>query len=198
MPSTSPIPLLDLTVPRTAEELAAVVSEAVSSVGFLHVKLDGLSDLTQDKVNAMFAIHKELYDSPHSERAACPANETRNGYQSLGGMRLGEKGGGADAKEAFVYGHKREDEQITSQPLPPVLKKHQATVQAFHDSCHEALCQLLDSFSIAMQLEKTFFRNAMSSGTNSVSLINYPPAPASKAEETSRAGAHKDWGAITL
>ncbi|ORY88055.1 hypothetical protein BCR35DRAFT_338204 [Leucosporidium creatinivorum] len=117
-------------------------------------------------------------------------------------MSLGEKGGGADSKEAFVYGHHGTELEQTEQPLPPALERRREEVQRFKETCHEAFCELLDKISIAMKLPVKFFAEAHFIGNNSLSFINYPPISKEESDtastEGSRAGAHKDWGTITL
>lgn len=166
----SPIPLIDFSTPQTSEQLAGQVLDALASVGFLHVA--GLPGLDKETIANAFSIvrcsmppvsslltspsqHKDLYDSPVAERLSCPHDfATRNGHQRFKDMSLGEKGGGADSKEAFVYGHHGTELGETDQPLPPALERRRDEVQQFKETCHAAFCDLLDKISIAMKVSR--------------------------------------------
>ncbi|KAI5480448.1 Clavaminate synthase-like protein [Pseudohyphozyma bogoriensis] len=198
MTSSNPIPLIDLQG-ASAQDLAAQVGHAVQTVGFLHVK--GLG-VTSEQVDRMFMIHKELFESPLAELQACPT-DGKNGYGGLGGNRLDEKSKDlpGDIKCNFVYGRYFPPNTETVQPLPPVMQRYKAEVDAFHAACYEGTCQLLDAFSLAMNLPVHFFRDAHRQGGCGLALNNYPAVPASRVptgEGVARASAHKDWGSVTL
>ncbi|ORY92689.1 hypothetical protein BCR35DRAFT_349034 [Leucosporidium creatinivorum] len=190
----SPIPLID---PNScsSSELAAAIASAVSSVGFLHLKL---SDELRAQAARAFSISKELFDEPLEHRLRCP-NENGNGHVRFQANRLEESKGAGDLKENFVYGRHGMEESKTSQPLPPSLKRNQAEVDVFHASCYKLTCTLLDAFSVALNLPPEYFVERHFQGGCGMAFINYPPvASGAGAEGVARASAHKDWGSLTL
>ncbi|KAM0750482.1 Clavaminate synthase-like protein [Meredithblackwellia eburnea MCA 4105] len=195
----NPIPLIDLSGPATPQELALQISDAVRTVGFLHIK--GLN-VTPEQARRAFAISKELYDSPMEERAACPHDESdRNGHVAYKASRLAESKGAGDLKENFAFGRFNPPHTETQQRLPPVLQKHREELLKFHADCYEATCKILDAFSVALNLPVNYFRDRHTPGGNAVTLINYPPTSGTEGAgdaTVARASAHKDWGSVTL
>ncbi|GAA5839341.1 hypothetical protein JCM11251_003955 [Rhodosporidiobolus azoricus] len=198
----SPIPVIDLTCNPSVEELGAQVLKAASSIGFLFLRLPQDGGLSQEKVNGMFDLAKELFASPVGELDACKLDSDTNGYAAFRSNRLAESSGKADLKANFVYGRHPVEISEPRSPLPPVLQRRKAEADAFHLACWDLTCRLLDAFSVALKLPQTYFRDRHAQGCNGLSLNNYPPISAGQAAEeaasTSRASAHKDWGSLTL
>lgn len=72
----SPIPLIDLSTGASTEELAKAIASAVSSVGFLHVKLPQDGGLSVDSVRRAFAIVSQ-YSSSATNAAGDGADNSR-------------------------------------------------------------------------------------------------------------------------
>ncbi|GAA6030525.1 hypothetical protein JCM8097_006188 [Rhodosporidiobolus ruineniae] len=197
MPSASPIPLIDLSLHPTAEELASDILKTLSSIGFLFLRLPEDGGLSQAKVNRAFQIHKELYDSPLEERLKCARKGLdRNGYLRLQENRLAESKGEGDLKENFNFGTDAWDGTHPHELLPGPVEYARGELAEFHASCYDLVNQLLDAFSIALNLPKTYFRDKHSLGGNTLALINYPPVAGNSTG--ARASVHKDWGSVTL
>jgi isopenicillin N synthase-like dioxygenase len=86
-------------------------------------------------------------------------------------QRLSEGKGGFDQKESFVFGHYLPPSTTSTQPLPPSIANKRKTLEEFHSKCHEAVCRIMDAFSEAMNLEKSYFRNAHTAGTNRFAVL---------------------------
>jgi len=96
----------------------------------------------------------------------------------------------------FVYGRFPVSAAANAQALPPALERHRAELAAFHAACFELACTVLDAFSVAMHLPRTYFRDRHAQRTNGLSMINYPailPEQEAEAAGAARASAHKDW-----
>lgn len=101
----------------------------------------------------------------------------------------------------YVFGRHGPSASSCTQTLPAVLEPHRSEILAFHAACHALSCTILDSFSLALKLPKTYFRDRHVARTNGLSMINYPAIPAALEGEVTgaaRASAHKDWGSLTL
>ncbi|GAA5914339.1 hypothetical protein JCM6882_008165 [Rhodosporidiobolus microsporus] len=198
----SPIPLIDLTSNPSVEDLGAQVLKAASSIGFLFLRLPQDGGLAQEKVNGMFDVAKELFSSPMEELDACKLDADTNGYAAFKSNRLAESAGQADLKANFVIGRHPVDVPGPRSPLPPALQCRKPEVDAFHAACWDLTCQLLDAFSVALNLPQSYFRDRHAQGCSGLSLNNYPAISAGQAADeaasTSRASAHKDWGSLTL
>jgi isopenicillin N synthase-like dioxygenase len=105
-----------------------------------------------------------------------------------------------DPKEAFNIA----PPHPTLQPLPSPLSESSALISRFQDSCHTLCTNILTLLNTALQIpEAEFFssRHDQSKGPSGTifRLLYYPQTGAkSEAEQSIRAGAHSDYGSLTL
>ncbi|KAF8309572.1 P-loop containing nucleoside triphosphate hydrolase protein [Clavulina sp. PMI_390] len=94
-----------------------------------------------------------------------------------------------------------------TQPLPARLAQHTPTLAAFAKSCHVLCMTLLEAFSVDMNLPKDYFtsrHNFEEANRSILRLLYYPPVedlPGDVSQSTApdiRAGAHSDYGTLTL
>ena len=180
---------------------------ALSSTGFLHLMLPEDSDieLSASMVRRMFNVSSELYDTiPLAERSRfCRDDDADfNGHSAVGSTYLNREGGQQkpDWKEGFSYARFPPGESWT-QKMPDVLEARRAELEDFSDACYGLMLKVLDKLSLAFDLPEDYFRSChRHKGANSVTLLNYPPPPVGTmlSDTDIRAGAHKDWGSVTL
>lgn len=103
----------------------------------------------------------------------------------------------------FLNGH-------AQQPLPPSLAPHKADLSAFFTYCHELCLRILKLFAIGLAIPasaggSTFFSSRHLAGKGPsgsiLRLLHYPSIPDSadyQPDVDVRAGAHSDYGSITL
>ena len=95
------------------------------------------------------------------------------------------------------------------QPLPPILKENEEITNAFIDKCYDTCLKVLRLFAIGLQVDqkaegKNWFglRHDRSGPSGSVFRLLYyptlPPLDDYDKETDIRAGAHSDYGTITL
>ncbi|EIN07875.1 Clavaminate synthase-like protein [Punctularia strigosozonata HHB-11173 SS5] len=194
----SAIPLLSLSTSSPAQFL-----EVLSSTGFLHLSLADTPVKPSDVAGA-FAISSYLYDAlPLSERLKYPRDKDPdfNGLAPLGTTALNAEGGQkrADWKEVFGYGRYSPPKTRSDQELPEGVDRE--ALEGFHAKCYELMLMLLDKLSLAFDLPPGFFRERHAQrGQSGLTLLNYPipPSDAGLEDDDIRAGAHKDWGSVTL
>jgi len=91
-----------------------------------------------------------------------------------------------------------------TQPVPESIKPHEAELAAFRESCHELCRKLLLLFGIGLGVNPPdFFTRAHSPEKVSGSILrflHYPPPSATPSAQDAdvRAGAHSDYGSVTL
>lgn len=195
------IPLLSLS------DEPSVFLSALSTTGFLHLSLSDSrnSALQPSTVKRAFAISSLLYDNTSlSEREKFSRDDDTNfnGHTGVGSTYLNREGGQqkADWKEGFGYG-RFQPYGKWDQKLPQEIEGHSADMAAFAEDCYALMLRVVDKLSLAFGLPEGYFRNRHShQGANSVTLLNYPPPPMGYTLEDQdiRAGAHKDWGTVTL
>ncbi|EMD65069.1 hypothetical protein GGP41_003717 [Bipolaris sorokiniana] len=199
-----PIPVIDISNP--SEAIAQQVLDAASKHGFLYIKNDGVTIPPQD-IDDMFKISKQFFASPKEQKAeyaihSDKAGGINRGWVSMQGESLdpqGQKQG--DPKEAFNIA----PPQPTLQPLPSPLSSSTPLISRFQTSCHTLCTHILSLLSTALKIsEKDYFstRHDQSRGpSGTIFRLLYYPKTSSTAttDETSiRAGAHSDYGSVTL
>ncbi|KAI7530934.1 hypothetical protein KC316_g17285 [Hortaea werneckii] len=204
------IPVIDLSPsnPHASSELL----DAAAHYGFVFIANDpsttGLSTTGIDKI---FSLSKQFFSSPTEikEEVSIASNQAGKnvGWLSQGIEKLDPTTQKRpDIKEAFNIGEPIQNQ--LPQPLPKPLQPHAQTLIAFQNKCH-ALCQtILTHFATALEIEKDWFttRHEQSKGPSGTvfRLLYYPAAaenPPTGGSETGddiRAGAHSDFGSITL
>ncbi|KAI8932014.1 hypothetical protein NX059_010908 [Plenodomus lindquistii] len=208
IPKSTPetIPVIDISNP--SKEVAQQVLDAASTHGFLYIKSDGLTISTQD-IDNMFNLSRDFFNSPleqrkeyaiHSEKAG----GINRGWVSMQGESL-DPDGQKDPKEAFNIA----PPHPTLQPLPHPLSTHAPLISRFQTSC-QTLCQtLLSLLNIALEISPHDYfttRHDQSLGPSGTifRLLYYPPSsqppttPTTQNAPSIRAGAHSDYGTLTL
>ncbi|KAI9045168.1 putative oxidoreductase, 2OG-Fe(II) oxygenase family [Aspergillus affinis] len=161
--------------------------DAAAKYGFLYVNSKG-TDFTPEDVKRAFGLSKEFFMSPAEEKASC---------------RIEPNTG--DFKEGFNFGEFKNGK--AQQPLPPSLASHESEINHFTDLCHKTCDRILKLLALGLQIPDDFFttRHDPSQGSTGSILryLYYPsifsPATSSyKHDQDVRAGAHSDYGSITL
>lgn len=192
------IPVIDIS--ESSSETAQRVLDAASTHGFLFIKNDGLTIAPAD-IAAMFAESRTFFQQPSSEKAKYAIHTSAAG-KNKGWVRFeGETldpgvQTAPDPKEAFNIA----PPHPTLQPLPPTLTTAAPLITRFQSSCHTLCLRILALLNIALRipdpdyLTKCHDLRAGPSGTI-LRLLYYPQTSSS---DRIRAGAHSDYGSVTL
>lgn len=141
------IPLISLTH-STPEE----VLKALSTVGFIHLDLEG-TGIEQSDIDRAFELSELIHSVPPSERKAYWKNESGNGY--LGQQNsLDERTTKPDFKEQYTWGRfdASAGESASTQILPPSVQKFRAELVQFDIKCFETSMRVLDILSRAFKV----------------------------------------------
>ncbi|KAI7547605.1 Clavaminate synthase-like protein [Hortaea werneckii] len=204
------IPVIDLSPsnPHASSELL----DAAAHYGFVFIANDpSTTGLTTAEINTIFSLSKQFFSSPTpiKEEVSIASNQAGKnvGWLSQGIEKLDPATQKRpDVKEAFNIGEPIQNQ--LQQPLPKPLQPHAQTLITFQRKCH-ALCQtILTHFATALEIEKHWFttRHDQSKGPSGTvfRLLYYPaaeenpPTRGSEIGDDIRAGAHSDFGSITL
>ncbi|KAI6912893.1 Clavaminate synthase-like protein [Hortaea werneckii] len=203
------IPVIDLSPsnPHASSELL----DAAAHYGFVFIANDpSTTGLSTAEINEMFSLSKQFFSSPFEikEEVSIASNQAGKnvGWLSQGIEKLDPTTQKRpDIKEAFNIGEPIRNQ--LPQPLPQPLQPHAQTLISFQNKCH-ALCQtILTHFATALEIEKDWFttRHGQSKGPSGTvfRLLYYPaaekpPTAGSANGDDIRAGAHSDFGSITL
>ncbi|OQO14178.1 hypothetical protein B0A48_01054 [Cryoendolithus antarcticus] len=202
--SSADIPIIDISL-SNANAPAELLS-AASTHGFVFVKNDASTGLTSQSIDHVFDLSKAFFAAPLEEKesVSIASNQAgaNHGWLSQGVEKLDpatQKR--ADVKEAFNLALPLADGSYP-QAIPTNLQPHIPTLIAFQSACH-ALCQrLLAHFATALDIPSDWFtsRHDFSKGPSGTvfRLLYYPVLEAYEPDVDIRAGAHSDFGSLTL
>ncbi|RYN42784.1 hypothetical protein AA0113_g6586 [Alternaria arborescens] len=202
-----PIPVIDIS--RPSETVAQQVLDAASTHGFLYIKNDGVTIPPQD-IDDMFKVSQGFFAAPKEHKSEFAIHSEKAGGINRGWVQMqgesldpqGQKQG--DPKEAFNIG----PPNPTLQPLPSPLRESSELISRFQSSCHALCTNILSLLNTALQIPDPHYfstRHDQSLGLSGTifRMLYYPPTLSQGKESTQgetsiRAGAHSDYGSLTL
>ncbi|OAL27481.1 hypothetical protein AYO20_09764 [Fonsecaea nubica] len=193
------LPVIDIS--EFSLEVGKRVLEAATRFGFLYIDTNG-TDFTQSMVDREFDLSRQFFALPEAEKEHYRIDKTDRGWAGLHGENLDPKTQRkGDFKEALNIGEFLNGKP--QQPLPKVLGSYFDELAEFERACKKVCDRVLDLLGLALEVEeRSFFssRHTQPSGCT-VRLLHYPAIPADvdyQPEIDLRAGAHSDYGSITL
>ncbi|KAI0119968.1 hypothetical protein GGR51DRAFT_495713 [Nemania sp. FL0031] len=203
MANTTSIPIIDISdsqgdQARIAEELV----DAAAKHGFVYIRNTG-RDISVSQVGQAFSISRTLFQSPLEDKQRCKIEKNNQGWSGMHSETLDPKTQRVgDFKEGFNFGAFSNNR--ATQPVPKSIEPYEADLATFRESCHALCCKLLLLFGIGLGVNPSdFFTRAHSPDKASGSILRFlyypPPSAVSSAQEADvRAGAHSDYGSVTL
>ncbi|KAJ5488998.1 hypothetical protein N7539_003888 [Penicillium diatomitis] len=198
------LPVIDISNPHDPAVGKAML-EATAKYGFLYVNSKG-ADFTPEVVDHAFGLSKKFFASPSSDKETCRIMPNNRGWSGMHTETLDpEHQRTGDFKEAMNFGDFKDGK--AQQPLPASLKPHESDISDFAQLCNKTCKRILNLLSLGLEIPQDFFttRHDPSLGpTGSIlRFLWYPsifsPETASyKHDKDVRAGAHSDYGSITL
>ncbi|KAL2011534.1 hypothetical protein VTN00DRAFT_4252 [Thermoascus crustaceus] len=198
------LPVIDISNPHDLSVGKAMI-DAAAKFGFFYVNSAG-SDFTAEDVEGMFGLSKKFFSSPREEKASCKISPNNRGWSGMHTETLDpEHQRMGDFKEAMNFGEFKDGK--AQQPLPPSLAPHEADLGRFMELCNKTCARVLELIALGLGIPSDFFtsRHDPSKGTTGsiLRLLYYPSinSPASSGYQHDvdvRAGAHSDYGSITL
>jgi isopenicillin N synthase-like dioxygenase len=216
------MPLLDVPVIDIAPFLqgdaadkaavAAQVGRACRDIGFLVIQGHGVSPRLSER---MHAVSREFFDLPLAEKAriARPANDVARGYIALDEESLARsrdpKAYGSDLNESLMIGPV--DPPPAEYANAPAAGRHFApnlwpqrpaalreTWTAYYRTMGSLAATLMRIFALALELPEGFFDASIDKHISRLRVRNYPAQSVAPAPGQIRAGAHSDYGSLTI
>lgn len=208
--TSTKIPIIDLSAFTqqdifTKKEVSRQIYLACSDIGFFYVKNLGVSSILVehlfDQLRCFFALPNQVkqqlpWSGPYSNR----------GYLGFGQEQL-DPAYPSDIKETFNVGRETRSDQINepessdslhSNRWLPGMEDFRTHVLSFYDACTLASDRIFEAFAIALDLSTDFIVNQHNQQNNILRLLHYPPIDATEHKHSLRAGAHTDYGSLTL
>jgi isopenicillin N synthase-like dioxygenase len=204
---TLPIPVLDLD--RDPAVVGREIDETLRTVGFFQVTGHGVDPAAGERC---WELTRAFFDLPLADKLAVErAPGASYGYFPMLTESLSSSmhaGGAGDLKESFnapatsYDGHPFTDdsERALFAPArwPIAMPELEPAWRAYMGEMWRLAERLMSAFARGLDLPGDFFADRIDRSPTSLRAINYPEQPAPPAEHQLRAGAHTDYGTLTI
>jgi isopenicillin N synthase-like dioxygenase len=202
------VPIVDIS--GDSSVVGADLDEICRAAGFFQITGHGIPG---DVAEPAWTMATEFFDLPLQDKlsVARPAPDYPYGYMPLAGESLSQSITGAappDLKEVFNIGppglsprqYADPDEAWAHSPnlWPQALPELQPAWTAYYDAMRELGNQLMSLFARGLGLPPGFFAGKTGHAANALRAINYPARDAAALPGQLRAGAHTDYGTVTI
>ncbi len=190
--------------------VAKEIGRACEDIGFFTIVGHGVDEAL---VRRMDEVSRAFFDLPvaDKQRVRRPKPEQSRGYIGLGEENLSYSVGRSttDLKEFFAIGPVDvPDAPYYRAPAaypsfaPNVWPERPPALRAIYTDYYRAMerlaARLMRAFALALELREDFFHDKTDRHISGIRVINYPDQPDAPAAGQLRAGAHSDYGALTI
>jgi isopenicillin N synthase-like dioxygenase len=210
------IPVIDLAPGFSPDQAARRrvawdIHKACRETGFFYISNHRV---TPGLVADQFAWSRRFFDLPLDQKLAIHMRNspTRAGYEPIGGQVLDSQDknsgpGAPDLKESFYVGVELPDDDPTAKMLmrgyghnlwPAGLPGFREQMLAYQKELQSLADHVLRLLALSIDVEEAFFQPYFDTPVKTVRLIKYPAQPGEVTGNQIGAGAHTDWGAITI
>lgn len=211
------VPVIDLTpyregTPEGKAAVAAKIGQACRDIGFLVVSGHGVS---ADLVNKTYDVSKAFFELPLREKADSdrPSPDQVRGYSAVGGEGLAyslDEPTPPDLKESLSIGPTdipADDPYYTSAEAGPhfapnVWPKKPVELKEIWTQYFAAVdglaTDLMRLFALSLDLDEHYFDKTIDKNISMMRVLRYPKQTAAPLPGQLRAGAHSDYGSMTI
>jgi isopenicillin N synthase-like dioxygenase len=206
-PSLPVIDIGGLKSPHLADRVAvaAEVRAACTHNGFFYAHNHGVCETL---VDAVFIEAERLFALPVSAKAAIDKarSAANRGYEPLNGQTL-EAGAPPDLKEGFYIGpeHAADDPRVVAGKFnhgpnqwPVSLPGFRPVMETYFGKMLELGETLMRGLALSLDLPERYFDSFCRDAMATLRLLHYPPQAADADPAQKGAGAHTDFGGLTL
>jgi isopenicillin N synthase-like dioxygenase len=192
--------------------VAAKVDRACRDIGFLVISGHGVSD---ELIQAMGSMSRRFFDLPLEAKHDVdrPAADVSRGYVGLAGESVGRSRDrsaiAGDLNESFIIGPiEIPDPAYAFAPAagrhfapnlwPRDLPEMEAIAGAYYRALDSVAVTLMRIFALALGLPERYFDRMVDRPISRLRLRNYPEPVTQPEPGQLRAGAHSDYGSLTI
>lgn len=191
--------------PAARRAVADELRRACLDKGFFYAAGHGIPQLL---FNDTFAEAKAFFDQPEAVKlqADKASSFCNRGYERMRGQTL-EQNAPPDLKEGFYIGPdlSLDDPRVVARRFnhgpnqwPSGLPGFKRAMQAHFDAMLGLSQRLMTGIALSLDLPEDHFAEFCHQPLATLRLLHYPPQPANAAENEKGAGAHTDFGGLTL
>jgi isopenicillin N synthase-like dioxygenase len=207
--ASADVPIVSLEGLRTGrradlERVGREIGRAARGLGFFSVADHGIP---QTLVDAVFAESASFFALPAAEKEHLSVTNSTSyrGYVRFGEEKLDPALAG-DIKECFNAGPDLaadDPDILAGKPFHatnqwPDLPAFRPTLVAFHQAALELVVLLHRAIAVDLAIEERFFDQYLTHAVGVLRLLHYPPHPGTFDGSVYGAGAHTDYGNLTL
>ncbi len=210
------VPIIDLApylegTPAGKAKVAAEVGRACRDIGFLTITGHGVPN---DLIEKTYSLSKEFFDLPEAEKSKAdrPAVDQVRGYSGVGGEGLSyslDNPAPPDLKESLTIGpvdvpndsyfHGPAAGPHFAPNLWPERPAELKKVWTEYFRAMEVLsAQLMRIFALALELPEHYFDDKIDKHISMFRALSYPDQSTPPLPGQLRAGAHSDYGSLTI
>lgn len=208
--SPDSLPVIDISglsspKPEDRKAVGANLRAACLDKGFFYISHHGVSE---DLVADVFAQAANFFALPPAQKAEVDKSKSKanRGYEPLQGQTL-EPGAPPDLKEGYYIGpeHAADDPRVRAGMFNHGANQWPAPCPRFKPAMESYLKVMLDlsatmmrGIALSLDLPENYFDGYNADAMATVRLLHYPPQPAQGNPAQKGAGAHTDFGGLTL
>ena len=211
------VPVIDIApflrgAPADKTRVAEQVGRACRDIGFLVIQGHGVDPVLSER---MRAVSRAFFDLPLAEKArvARPAKDVARGYIALDEESLARSRDpgayGSDLNESLMIGPVDRPPAAYADALaagrhfaPNLWPERPAELRdiwtAYYRTMGSLAANLMRIFALALGLPEGFFDTKIDKHISRLRVRNYPAQSVAPAPGQIRAGAHSDYGSLTL
>ena len=184
--------------------VAQQIDHACRTSGFFYISGHPISPA---RIAALQAAAVDFFARPEAEKRRIDISQSRHhrGYGAIASEQLDPERP-SDLKETFDMGlhlSAEHPEVLAGKPLRgpnrhPEIAGWQALLEQHYLDMHELAKTLLRAMAMALDLPREFFDQCFEQPLSVLRLIHYPPRQTASSAEQQGAGAHTDYGCVTL
>lgn len=205
----SQLPIIDIAPLYSADQqawqsVAAQIDRACREWGFFYIKGHPIS---AKRIEQVVDSAQQFFALPPAEKLKIDITQSRHhrGYGAIATEQL-DPNLPSDLKETFDMGfHLPADhpDVIAEKPLRgpnrhPEMPGWQALMEQHYLDMHALSQTLLRAITVALGIERDFFDQRFIEPVSVLRFIHYPPRHTATSDQQQGAGAHTDYGCITL
>jgi isopenicillin N synthase-like dioxygenase len=208
--SAASLPIIDIsglssTSAVDRRQVGAALRVACLDKGFFYIRNHGVSESLVDDV---FREAAAFFALPVEQKAAVDKAKSKanRGYEPLQGQTL-EAGAPPDLKEGYYVGpeHSADDPRVVAgmfnhgaNQWPAQRPNFRPVMLAYLQVMLDLSARMMTGIALSLDLPEDYFAHYCSDVMATVRLLHYPPQPAQTLPGQKGAGAHTDFGGLTL
>lgn len=184
--------------------VAQQIDAACRDWGFFYIKGHPIS---AERIDELLNAAKTFFAGSEAEKLRIDITESEHhrGYGAIATEQL-DPSKPSDLKETFDMGFHmpaEHPEVLAGKPLRgpnrhPAQLGWEALMEQHYSDMHELAKTLLRAMTIALGIERDFFDVRFNEPISVLRMIHYPPRHTASSAEQQGAGAHTDYGCVTL